>query len=81
MGLQFLVNARHDNRRADMENRIAELKHDLDADGFYLKEFFAIEATFRAILLLFNRLAGFQRAAGSPSYRAPATIGRTPGSV
>ena len=29
------------NRRADMENRIAELKHDLGADGFCLKEFFA----------------------------------------
>ena len=28
------------NRRADMENRIAELKHDLGADGFCLKEFF-----------------------------------------
>jgi hypothetical protein len=34
------------NRRADMENRIAELKHDLAADGFCLKEFFATEAAF-----------------------------------
>jgi hypothetical protein len=62
------------NRRADMENRIAELKHDLGADGFCLKEFFATEAAFRAVLLLFNLLAEFQRAAGLPSYRAPATI-------
>jgi hypothetical protein len=62
------------NRRADMENRIAELKHDLGADGFCLKEFFATEAAFRSVLLLFNLLAEFQRAAGLPGYREPATI-------
>jgi hypothetical protein len=62
------------NRRADMENRIAELKHDLVADGFCLKEFLATEAAFRAVLLLFNLSAEFQRAAGLPRYRAPATI-------
>ena len=62
------------NRRADMENRIAELKHDLGADGFCLQEFFATEAAFRAVLLLFNLLSEFQRAAGLPGYRAPATI-------
>jgi DNA-directed RNA polymerase subunit N (RpoN/RPB10) len=62
------------NRRADMENRIAELKHDLGADGFCLKQFFATEAAFRAVLLLFNLLSEFQRAAGLPGYREPATI-------
>jgi hypothetical protein len=62
------------NGRADIENRIAELKHDLGADGFCLREFFATEAAFRAVLLLFNLLADFQRAAGLPGYRAPATI-------
>ena len=62
------------NRRADMENRIAELKHDLGADSFCLKQFFATEAAFRAVLLLFNLLAEFQRAAGMPIYREPATI-------
>ena len=62
------------NQRADMESRIAELKHDLGADGFCLKEFFATEAAFRAVLLLFNLLAEFQRAAGLPGYREPATI-------
>ncbi len=61
-------------RRADMENRIAELKHDLGADGFCLKQFFATQAAFRAVLLLFNLLAEFQRAAGLPVYREPATI-------
>ena len=62
------------NRRADMENRIAELKHDLGADGFCLQRFFATEAAFRAVLLLFNLLSEFQRAAGLPVYREPATI-------
>lgn len=62
------------NRRADMENRIAELKHDLSADHFCLKQFHATEAAFRAVLLLFNLLAEFQRAAGLPGYREPATI-------
>src|SRR5438067_2814160 len=62
------------NRHADMENRIAELKHDLGADGFCLKQFFDTEAAFRTVLLLFNLLAEFQRAAGLPIYREPATI-------
>src|SRR5438105_3580322 len=62
------------NRRADMENRIAELKHDLGAHGFCMKQFFATEAAFRSVLLLFNLLAEFQRAAGLPVYRQPATL-------
>jgi hypothetical protein len=57
-----------------MENRIAELKHDLGADGFCRKEFFATEAALQAVLLLFNLLAEFQRAAGLPVYREPATL-------
>jgi hypothetical protein len=63
------------NRRAEIENRIAELKHDLNADHFCLKQFHATEAAFRAVLLLFNLLAEFQRAASLPGYREPATIG------
>ena len=62
------------NRRADMENRIAELKHDLAADRFCLKQFFATEAAFQTILLLFNLLGEFQRAAGLAGYRQPATL-------
>jgi Transposase DDE domain group 1 len=62
------------NRRADMENRIAELKHDLAADRFCLKQFFATEAAFQCILLLFNLLTEFQRAAGLTGYREPATL-------
>jgi DNA-directed RNA polymerase subunit N (RpoN/RPB10) len=62
------------NRRADMENRIGELKHDLGADGFCMQKFFATEAAFRTVLLVFNLLAEFQRAAGLPGYREPATL-------
>lgn len=62
------------NRRADMENRIAELKHDLAADDFCLQEFFATEAAFRSILLLFNLLGEFQRACRFSTYRQPATL-------
>jgi len=62
------------NRRADIENHIAELKPDLGVDGFCVKRFFATEAACRSILLLFNLLAEFQRTAGLPGYREPATI-------
>ena len=57
-----------------MENRIEELKNDLGADGFCLKSFFATEAAFRSILMLFNLLAEFQRAAGLSGYQQPATL-------
>jgi len=50
------------------------LKPDLGADGFCMKQFFATEAAFAAVLLLFNLLAEFQRAAGLPLYRQPATL-------
>ncbi|MBV8828321.1 MAG: hypothetical protein JO108_03745 [Acidobacteriaceae bacterium] len=39
-----------------------------------MHKFFATEAAFRAVLLLFNLLAEFQRAAGLPVYRQPATL-------
>jgi len=39
-----------------------------------MREFFATEAAFRSILLLFNLLGEFQRACRFPSYRQPATL-------
>jgi hypothetical protein len=39
-----------------------------------MKQLFATEAAFRAVLLLFNLLAEFQRAAGLPVYPEPATV-------
>lgn len=62
------------NRRADMENRIAELKHDLAADRFCLNKFHATDAVFRSILLLFNLLSEFRRASGMPQHKEPATL-------
>jgi hypothetical protein len=62
------------NQRADVENRIAELKYDLAADDFCLQEFFATEAAFCGILLLFNLLGEFQRASQMQGYRQPATL-------
>ena len=62
------------NQRADMEKRIEELKYDLAADDFCLRQFFATEAVFCSILMLFNLLAEFQRASGMKRYRQPATL-------
>jgi len=62
------------NRRDDMENCIAELKHDLTAHDFCMQEFFAISAAFRSILWPFNLLGEDQRANGLTSYHRPATL-------
>ncbi len=62
------------NRRADMENRIAELKHDLGADRFCLKDFHSTDAVFRSVLLLFNLLSEFRRASGLPQHKEPGTL-------
>ena len=62
------------NQRACIEQRIAELKTDLAADDFCLREFFATEAAFLAVLMLFNLLGEFQRASGMSGYRQPATL-------
>jgi hypothetical protein len=62
------------NQRADMENRIAELKHDMAADRFCLQDFHATEAVFRSILLLFNLLSEFRRASGIAQHKEPGTL-------
>jgi hypothetical protein len=62
------------NQRACVEQRIEELKSDLAADDFCLHEFFATEAAFLGILMLFNLLGEFQRASGMTGYRQPATL-------
>ena len=62
------------NQRACVEQRIEELKSDLAADDFCLQEFFATEAAFLGILMLFNLLGEFQRASGMNGYRQPATL-------
>jgi hypothetical protein len=62
------------NQRACVEQRIEELKSDLAADDFCLQEFFATEAAFLSILMLFNLLGEFQRASGLTGYRQPASL-------
>jgi len=62
------------NRRADMENRIAELKHDLGADKFCLRDFYSTDAVFRSILVLFNLLSEFRRVSGMPQHKEPGTL-------
>jgi hypothetical protein len=57
-----------------MENRIAELKHDLGADRFCLKDFYATDAVFRSVLLLFNLLSEFRRASGIAQHKEPGTL-------
>jgi hypothetical protein len=62
------------NQRACVEQRIEELKSDLAADDFCLREFYATEAAFLSILILFNLLGEFQRASGMTGYRQPASL-------
>ena len=62
------------NQRACIEQRIEELKSDLAVNGFCLREFFATEAAFLSILMLFNLLGEFQRASGMTGYRQPASL-------
>jgi hypothetical protein len=62
------------NQRACIEQCIEELKSDLAADDFCLKEFFATEAAFQGILMLFNLRREFQRAGGMTRYRQHASL-------
>jgi len=62
------------HQRADVEKRLEELPYDLAADDFCLRQFFATEAVFCSILMLFNLLSEFQRASGMKRYRQPATL-------
>lgn len=62
------------NQRACVEQRIEALKSDLPADNFCQREFFATEAAFLSILMLFNLLGEFQLACGMTAYRQPANL-------
>jgi hypothetical protein len=60
--------------RGGMEQRIEEVKSDLAADPFCRQAFFATEAAFLSILMLFNLLGEFQRARGMTGCRPPARL-------
>jgi hypothetical protein len=65
------------NQRACIEQRIEELKNDLAADGFCMKQFYATEAAFLSVLFAFNLLSLYQQAIGTRSekhYQRPATL-------
>lgn len=63
------------NQRATLEQRIDELKSDLGADDFCRREFYATEAAFRSVLVLFNLLSLWQTASRpNQTYRRPATL-------
>jgi len=49
------------NKRATIEQRIEELKAELNADGFCMKDF-ATEAPFLSVLFPFNLLSLYQKA-------------------
>ena len=63
------------NGRACVEQRIEELKNDLSAGGFCVREFFGTEAAFLSVLFAFNLLSLYQRQlAPERPYRQPATL-------
>ena len=63
------------NGRACVEQRIAELKHDLAADGFCRQPFFATEAAFLAVVFTFNLLSLYQhQTTPEAPYRQPGTL-------
>jgi len=56
-----LVPWRDYNGRATIEQRIEELKNDLETDGFCTQSFWATEAAFLAVLFAFNLLSLYQQ--------------------
>lgn len=47
-------------QRADAENRIKELKYDFALDSFCLNKFWATEAAFRSIMVVYNLMSLFR---------------------
>jgi hypothetical protein len=63
------------NPRATVEQRIEEIKNDLNADGFCTQAFFATEAAFLAVLFTYNLLALYQaQVTPACGYRKPSTL-------
>lgn len=67
---------RHYDQRAAIEPRFSELKEDLAADDFCLREFFATEAAFLSVLFVFNLLSVLQALDAKPGgvQQRPATL-------
>ena len=66
---------REHSGRAGIEQRIEELKNDLAAGGFCVREFFGTEAAFLAVRFAFNLLSLYQKQiTPEQPYRQPATL-------
>ena len=66
------------NQRACCEQHIEELKNDLQADGFCMKDFYATESAFLSVCFTYNLLSLYQHASSSEQrkagYRRPVTL-------
>jgi hypothetical protein len=66
------------NQRACIEQHIEELKNDLQADGFCMRDFYATESAFLAVCFTYNLLSLYQHASApeqrKAGYRRPATL-------
>lgn len=66
------------NQRACIEQHIEELKNDLQADGFCMRDFFATESALLAVCFTYNLLSLYQHAAApdqrKAGFRRPATL-------
>jgi len=59
---------------AEIENRIRELKWDYGIDGFCQKKFYATEAAFRMVCVIFNLMGLFQEKLGRKVYQTLGTL-------
>ncbi len=63
------------NKRAVIGQRVEEIKAERHADGFCMKDFFATESAFLAVLFTFNLLSLYQKVAQPEGgYRQCATL-------
>lgn len=66
------------NQRACVEQHIEELKNDVRADGFCMRDFFATESAFLSVCFTYNLLSLYQHAAASErrknGFQRPATL-------
>ena len=67
------------NQRACCEQHIEELKNDLQADGFCMKDFYATESAFLSVCFTYNLLSLYQHAStpeqrSKAGFKRPATL-------
>lgn len=66
------------NQRACVEQHIEELKNDVQADGFCMRDFFATESAFLSVCFTYNLLSLYQHAAAPErrknGFQRPATL-------